>query len=300
MTIDSRRSHCTWAFRSRGATPSRFSCWSFIFTILVPDADGPSPWDPSAFRKGMMEMIANFRILDELADLGIVKVADVGEGWLIVDLDPIGVSNRTFGCGASPGAPLRRRLCLLSRACACDCLPGARAFPRPVTPGSSPHSSTAVGSTCSSRSGRANSGTIRTLTDSGAPRPTAAAARVLQPRVRDSGDSPRSLVGGFIYLGWGGAVGAFLWTVVLVAGVVSLTRPLGRAARHRPRLIRFAHLDSASTARDRWRRLACCCDTPGLLRRGSRCCRLWHSDSRSLAFWSIKQAFSVTDSMTMS
>jgi len=66
----------------------------FILTILVPDAEGPSPWDPVAFRKGMIEMIANFRILDELADLSIVKVADVGEGWLNVDLEQIAVSNR--------------------------------------------------------------------------------------------------------------------------------------------------------------------------------------------------------------
>src|SRR5262249_61068569 len=69
----------------------------FIFTILVPDADGPSPWDPIAFKKGMVEMIANFRVLDELADLSIVKVADVGEGILIVDLDQLAVSNRKFG-----------------------------------------------------------------------------------------------------------------------------------------------------------------------------------------------------------
>src|SRR5262245_1091020 len=69
----------------------------FIMTILVPDADGPSPWDPIAFKKGMVEMIANFRVLDELADLSIVKVADVGEGILIVDLDQLAVSNRKFG-----------------------------------------------------------------------------------------------------------------------------------------------------------------------------------------------------------
>src|SRR5215471_6975648 len=69
----------------------------FIITILVPDADGPSPWDPVAFKKGMVEMIANFRILDELADLSIVKVADVGEGILIVDLDQLKVSERKFG-----------------------------------------------------------------------------------------------------------------------------------------------------------------------------------------------------------
>ena len=69
----------------------------FIFLILVPDADGPSPWDGEAFRKGILEMFANFRILDELADMGIVRVADVGDGFLNVDLDLVGVSNRKFG-----------------------------------------------------------------------------------------------------------------------------------------------------------------------------------------------------------
>ena len=73
---------------------------AFIFTILMPDADGPSPWDGQAFRAGVLEMAANFRILDELADLGIVKVADVGDGWLNVDLDLIGVSDRRFGGSA--------------------------------------------------------------------------------------------------------------------------------------------------------------------------------------------------------
>ena len=69
----------------------------FIFLILVPDADGPSPWDGEAFRTGILEMFANFRILDELADMGIVRVADVGDGFLNADLDLVGVSNRKFG-----------------------------------------------------------------------------------------------------------------------------------------------------------------------------------------------------------
>ena len=88
----------------------------FILTILVPDADGPSPWDPVAFRQGMIEMIANFRILDELADLSIVKVADVGEGWLIVDLDQIAISNRRFGYAPFQMALLCGAVFLLARA----------------------------------------------------------------------------------------------------------------------------------------------------------------------------------------
>ena len=69
----------------------------FILMILLPKAEGPSPWDAVAFQKGILEMFANFRLLDELADLSIVKVADVGEGLLKVDLDLVGVSNRKFG-----------------------------------------------------------------------------------------------------------------------------------------------------------------------------------------------------------
>ncbi len=69
----------------------------FLFVILVPDADGPSPWDARAFRSGMLELFANFRFLDELADLSVVKVADVGDGFFTVDLDLISVSDRRFG-----------------------------------------------------------------------------------------------------------------------------------------------------------------------------------------------------------
>jgi len=69
----------------------------FIFTILVPDADGPSPWDGQAFRSGILEMAANFKVLDDLADLGIVRVADVGDGWLNAELGLIVVSDRRFG-----------------------------------------------------------------------------------------------------------------------------------------------------------------------------------------------------------
>jgi hypothetical protein len=38
------------------------------------------------------------------------------------------------------------------------------------------------------------------------------------------------LLVGFVYLGWGGAVEPLIWTTVLIAGVVSLTRPLGRGS----------------------------------------------------------------------
>ena len=41
-----------WACRSRGATALRLLLIVFILTILVPDADGPSPWDRDGVSQG--------------------------------------------------------------------------------------------------------------------------------------------------------------------------------------------------------------------------------------------------------
>ena len=35
----------------------------FVLLILLPEADGPSPWDPVAFKSETLKLIANFRIL---------------------------------------------------------------------------------------------------------------------------------------------------------------------------------------------------------------------------------------------
>ena len=92
--------------RKRGLPLSLSVAWGYVFgfllmafllLILIPEADGPSPWDAIAFRAALLEMFANFRLLDELADMGILRVADVGSGFLTVDLDLLGVSNRSFG-----------------------------------------------------------------------------------------------------------------------------------------------------------------------------------------------------------
>ena len=75
----------------------------------------------------------------------------------------------------------------------------------------------------------------RTGYDSGAHRKRraadAAATAVFYNRVFEVLAITLFLVSGFIYLGWGGAVEPFFWTVILIAGVVSLTRPLGRGQR---------------------------------------------------------------------
>ena len=77
----------------------------FIFVILAPERTGPSPWDGEAVRESTLELFANFRILDDLADLGFVKVADVGEGFVDVNLDLMVVSGRRFGWGPFYGSP---------------------------------------------------------------------------------------------------------------------------------------------------------------------------------------------------
>src|SRR5262245_37454865 len=88
----------------------------FILTVLMPEPEGPSPWDGTAFRKGLIELIANFRILDELAAMGIIKVADVGDGLLNADLEMIAVSNRTFGWAPLLVALAAALVCLVLRA----------------------------------------------------------------------------------------------------------------------------------------------------------------------------------------
>ena len=261
----------------------------FIMTILVPDADGPSPWDPVAFRKGMIEMIANFRILDELADLSVVKVADVGEGWLIVDLDQIGVSNRRFGYAPFYMALVCAALCLFCRAVRLQLLTrdvGIRSSVR----GQLSAFFFGRGINLFFPFGPGEFGTVHTLVENGAP-PKEAAAAVFFNRVFEVLAIHVFLIWGFIYLGWGGAVEAFFWTVILIAGVVSLTRPLGRGTEVTGRFKFVKNIWAAYRGETLIRATRELLRTPSFFL-GMLVLSVVAFGLEIFAFWSIKQAFS--------
>jgi len=261
----------------------------FILTILVPDADGPSPWDATAFRSGMIELIANFRILDELADLSIVKVADVGAGLLNVDLEQIGVSNRKFGYAPFYIALLSAALCLFFRAVRLRLLARHLGIPSTVQ-GQLSAFFYGRGLNLFFPFGPGELGTIQTLSDNGAAPGTAATA-VFYNRVLEILAIAGFLLWGFIYLGWGGAVEAFVWTAILIAGVVSLTRPLGwgRASVGRPRFIR--NVWGAFGGDTLKRATVELLHTPSFFL-GVLILSLVTFGLEVFAFWSIKQAFS--------
>jgi hypothetical protein len=266
-----------------------FVLMGFIFTILVPEPDGPSPWDPVAFRKGMIEMIANFRILDELADLGVVKVADVGAGWLTVDLEQISVSNRRFGMAPFYLALLTAALCLFCRAVRLRMLTREMGIPSSVK-GQLAAFFYGRGLNLFFPFGPGEFGAVHTLTENGAA-PEPAITAVFFNRVFEVMAILAFLVWGFFELGWGGAVESFLWTGVLVAGVVSLTRPLGRggeAAGRFPFLKNIWYAYGGRTFSDAIRELL---RTPGFFL-GALLLSIVAFGLEIVAFWSIKQAFS--------
>jgi hypothetical protein len=132
-------------------------------------------------------------------------------------------------------------------------------------------------------------GTIQALAEGGAD-PRRAAAAVFHGRVFELLAVGGFLLGGFVYLGWEGAVGPFVWAVLLVAAVVSLTRPVGRPApRRRPRLLGHAWTafggDALTTA------VTDLLKTPRFFL-GVLIVSLLAFGFEAFAFWSIKQAFS--------
>ena len=261
----------------------------FIFTMLVPDAEGPSPWDPTAFRKGMIEMIANFRILDELADLSIVKVADVGEGLLNVDLEQIGVSNRKFGSAPFYLALICAALCLFLRAVRLRLLTRHFGVPSSVK-GQLSAFFFGRGLNLFFPFGPGELGTIQTLSENGAPR-AAAATSVFHNRVFEILSISCFLVVGFIYLGWGGAVEPFFWTVILIAGVVSLTRPLGRGNIARGRFKFIKNIWGAFRGETLRQAATELLETPSFFL-SLMCLSILTFGLEIYAFWNIKQAFS--------
>lgn len=197
----------------------------FIFVILMPEAQGPSPWDAVAFKKGLLEMFANFRILDELADLSIVQVADVGEGWLKVDLDLIGVSNRKFGWAPFSFAIVFVLISLLLRGIRQRFLANHFGIPSSVN-GQVSSYFFGRGVNLFFPFGPGDTGTAQALTQNKAPE-KAAERVVYYNRVFEVIGISSILFIGFISLGWEGAVLPFLWTALIFAAVVTLTRPLG-------------------------------------------------------------------------
>lgn len=258
----------------------------FILTILVPDADGPSPWDADAFRKGLLEMIANFRILDEMADLSIVKVADVGEGYLIVDLDLIGVSERKFGWAPFYMSITFVALSLLLRAIRQRMLSSHFGIPSSVR-GQLASYFYGRGLNLFFPFGPGELGAIQTLVENGADRPAAQSA-IFFNRVFDLVSINLFLLFGFIYLGWGGSVEPFFWGLALLVGVVSLTRPMGRTAADRGPLENLWHAFGGSTLRLAVKELL---ETPKLFF-GLLATSLIAFGLEVWGYWCIKQAFS--------
>jgi hypothetical protein len=211
-----------------------------IFLFLVPDADGPSPWDAEVFKARMLDIAANFRILDELADLGIVRVADVGDGLLNAKLSSMAVSSRRFGWAPFYLAVALVALALLLR--------GIRQLVLARHLGVSSSVPGQVSSYFFGRGlnlffpfGAGDLGVAESLTRGGAAAEVAASV-VFHNRLFELLGILLVLLGGFIYLGWRGAVAPVVWAVVLVVAVVSLTRPLGRTNGEGGRFNVLAHL----------------------------------------------------------
>lgn len=259
----------------------------FIFTILVPDADGPSPWDGAAFRSGVLEMAANFRILDELADLGIVKVADVGDGWLNVDLDLIGVSDRRFGGAALVLAGVFALVSLFLRGIRQRFL--ARHFHGRPTPGPIVGYFFGRGLNLFFPFGPGELGAAQSLTEGGVPAETAATV-VFHNRLFELVAILLVLGAGVVYLGWEGAVWPLCLAIALVYAVVSLTRPLGQA-EGTSGINPLSRLWRAFNGRELLAGLHRLSATPGMLA-GLTILSVVALGVETLAYWCIKQAFS--------
>ena len=261
----------------------------FIFLILVPDADGPSPWDGEAFRSGTLELFANFRILDDLADLGIVKVADIGDGWLDVKLDLIVISDRRFGWAPFYLAVLLVSVSLLLR--------GIRQRVLASQLGVAPSVRGQMSSYFFGRGlnlffpfGPGDLGTAQSLVDGGAPA-DAAERVVFHNRLFEVLAILAVLFGGLVYLGWEGAVVPVVWALLLVVVVVSLTRPLGRASPVRGRFNLLAQLWSAFNGRALARAARQLLEKPGFML-AVLLLSIVALGVEILGYWCVKQAFS--------
>jgi uncharacterized membrane protein YbhN (UPF0104 family) len=261
----------------------------FIFLILLPEAQGPSPWDAVAFQKGILEMFANFRILDELADLSIVKVADVGEGLLKVDLDLVGVSNRKFGWAPFFLAIVFVSFALFLRGLRQRFLCSHFKVPASVNGQVSTYFF-GRGINLFFPFGPGDLGTAQALKKNGASE-IAANQVVYYNRIFEVIGITSILVFGFIYLGWEGAVEPFIWTVLIFSAVVTLTRPLGLSSQKIKRYHLPARIWDAFSGKAFVQALKDMRKNPGLLSRLAFLSILTLA-IEIVGYWCIKQAFS--------
>ncbi|UCC39661.1 MAG: flippase-like domain-containing protein [Candidatus Aminicenantes bacterium] len=261
----------------------------FIFLILLPEAEGPSPWDAVAFQKGLLEIFANFRILDELADLSIVKVADVGEGLLKVDLDLVSVSNRKFGWAPFSIAILFVAIAIFLRGIRQRFLSSHFGIP-PSMKGQISTYFFGRGINLFFPFGPGDLGTAQAMKENGAS-DKAATSVVYYTRVFEVVGISTVLLMGFIYLGWEGAVEPFLWTVLIFAAVVTLTRPLGPSSYKIKRYNILARIWDAFNGRALFQAIREMRRKPRLLI-GLSLLSAITLIIEIAGYWSIKQAFS--------
>lgn len=284
--------------RSRGGPLSLSVAWGYIFgfllmafvlLILVPEADGPSPWDAVAFRAAILEMFANFRLLEALADMGIVRVADVGKGILTVDLDLLVVSRRSFGWAPFAVAVFFVALSFLLRGLRQRFLASHFGLPHGA-PGQTASYFFGRGMNLFFPFGPGDLATARAL-DGGDGTSEAASDVVFYNRVFELSALLGILLLGLVYLGWGGAITAVTWTVFLVAVTVSLTQPLGWSSSESKGWNVFARLWHAFQGRELMAALARLSSRPGFLL-GLLLLSGVAVFLEIVGYWSIKQAFS--------
>lgn len=264
----------------------------FVVLILVPEAGGPSPWDPVAFRSAILELAANLKILDELADLGLVRVADVGTGLLNVDLDLLAVSNRQFGV-----APFYLALAFMALSLA------LRGFRQRLLATHFGFAATQPGLFTSYFLGRGMNlffpfgpgelAVARAL-DGREGTTDAAGAVAFHNRAFELLAILVVMLVGMGVMGWGGAVTAVLWTMFLMGAVVSLTRPLGWVGTEGESRRRWnfpARIWDAFHGPGLTRALLGLRSAPGLLG-GMLVVSLVALSLEILSYWLIKQAFS--------
>ncbi len=261
----------------------------FLFVVLLPEAEGPSPWDPIAFRKAILGLFANFRILDELADMGIVRLADVGSGMLDVDAGPLAVSNRSFGWAPFYFAVAFVSLSLFLRGLRQRLLASHFGFPHPGK-GQIASYFFGRGMNLFFPFGPGDLAVARSL-DGGDGTSEAATNVVFHNRMFELLGLLIPLFLGLIYVGWGGAITAGIWTVFLVAATVSLTHPLGWSTAEYSKWNIFHQVWAAFNGRAVVKALSKLLSNPGFLI-GVLLLSVAAVMVEALGYWYIKQAFS--------